>query len=149
MKLKDTVFHRRRFLNGLLGGGLGAFLASFLYPVLRFVFPPEREPEEVVLPSSEIGDMGPGSVKGFRWGAKPALLKKGKDGSLAAFVAICTHLDCTVRYLPDKAKFHCACHEGWYDENGVNVAGPPPRPLRRLAVSLEGGKVVVRREGAR
>ena len=112
MKLKDTAFGRRRFLNGLFGGWLGALAASFLGPLLRYVFPPEREPDEVTLPLPGLKDMALNSVKGFRWGGKPGLLKRNRDGSFTAFVAVCTHLDCNVRYLADKGKFHCACHDG-------------------------------------
>src|SRR6266446_830116 len=31
---------RRRFIGGLLGGGLFASAVSFLYPVLRYIVPP-------------------------------------------------------------------------------------------------------------
>jgi cytochrome b6-f complex iron-sulfur subunit len=149
MRLKDTVYGRRRFLNGLFGGWLGALAASFLIPLLRFVFPPEREPDEVTLPLAEAKGMAPKSVRGFRWGGKPGLLKRNRDGSFTAFVAVCTHLDCTVKYLPEKGRFHCACHDGWYDEDGVNVAGPPPRPLRRLAAGEEGETMRIRKEASR
>ncbi len=70
------------------------------------------------------------------------------EGSYIAFVGVCTHLDCNVAWLPDQNKFFCACHEGWYDENGVNIAGPPPKPLRRLAVTVEGENLVIKPEAA-
>ncbi len=143
MKLKHSFFTRRQFLNGLLGGWAGAFLASFLYPALKFCFPPTREPDQVVLPFSDFEDMEPGSVRNFSWGTKPGMLKKRTDGSYQAFVAVCTHLDCNIAYLPDKKKFFCACHDGWYDENGVNIGGPPPNPLRQLTVNSEGEELII------
>lgn len=148
MRLKHSLFTRRQFLNGLLGGWLGGLAALFLYPVLRFVFPPEREPEQVLLPLTDYGSLEPGAIKNFAWGSKPGMLKKTAGGELIAFVSVCTHLDCNVAYLPDQKKFFCACHEGWYDENGVNIGGPPPKPLRRLVVTTEGENVVVKPEGA-
>jgi len=147
MKLKHSLFTRRQFLNGLLGGWLGALLASFLYPVIKFVFPPTREPDKVILPFSDFKDMSPNSVKNFLWGSKPGFLKKNDDGSYLAFIAVCTHLDCNVAYLADQRKFFCACHEGWYDENGRNIGGPPPRPLRRLIVAIEEENLIIKREG--
>jgi Rieske Fe-S protein len=111
------------------------------------VFPPEREPEQVLLPLTDYGSLEPGAIKNFAWGSKPGMLKKTAGGELIAFVGVCTHLDCNVAYLPDQKKFFCACHEGWYDENGVNIAGPPPKPLRRLVVTIEGENVVVKPEG--
>jgi Rieske Fe-S protein len=147
MKLKHSLFTRRQFLNGLFGGWIGALLASFLYPVIRFVFPPTREPDQVVLPFLDFKDMAPNSVKNFSWGSKPGILKKNEDGTFTPFVAVCSHLDCNVTYLPDKKKFFCACHEGWYDEQGRNIAGPPPRPLRRLVLAVEGENLIISREG--
>ena len=147
MKLKHSLFSRRQFLNGLLGGWLAALLGSFLYPIIKVVFPPYREPDQVVLPFSEFKDMAPNSVRKFAWGSKPGLLKRNDDGSSTAFVAVCTHLDCNVTYLPDQRKFFCACHEGWYDENGVNIGGPPPRPFRQLIIEISGEDLIIKREG--
>lgn len=147
MKLKHSLFTRRQFLNGLLGGWIGALAASFLYPVLKFVFPPTREPDQVILPFSDYEDMGFNSVRSFAWGSKPGLLKKKDDGTYQAFVAVCTHLDCNVVYLFEQRKFFCACHEGWYDEEGLNIGGPPPRPLRQLIVVVEAENITIKREG--
>jgi Rieske Fe-S protein len=146
MKLKYSLFTRRQFLNGLLGGWLAALMASFVYPVIAFIFPPYKEPDEVILPFAEYQDMAPGEVKTFAWGSKPGLLKKNDDGSLWAFVGVCTHLDCNVTYLPDQKKFYCACHEGWYDEFGKNIDGPPPTPLRRLSLVIEGQDLIIKKE---
>ncbi len=147
MKLKQSLYTRRRFLNGLIGGWLGALGASCLYPVLKFVFRPTPEPDQVLLPLADFGGLQDGEVKIFAWGSKPGLLKKTARGELVAFVGVCTHLDCNVVYLPDQKKFFCACHDGWYDENGINIGGPPPKPLRRLVVTSEGDNLVVRPEG--
>jgi Rieske Fe-S protein len=146
MKIKYSLFTRRRFINGLVGGGAGALLASFLSPILKFVFPPYREPDEVILPLSEYRDLTPGSVKAFAWGNKPGIIKIREDGTYLAFVAVCTHLDCNVVFLPDKKRFYCACHDGWYDEDGRNIAGPPPTPLRRLIITQAGENLVVTKE---
>ncbi|OQX54504.1 MAG: hypothetical protein B5M54_05000 [Candidatus Aminicenantes bacterium 4484_214] len=147
MKLKDSLFTRRKFLNTLIGGWLTALGATIIQPVIKFIFPPYREPEEVILPAADYELPEPNSFKTFPWGSKPGILKRNDDGSLTAFVAVCTHLDCNVTYLPEQRKFYCACHDGWYDENGINIAGPPPRPLRRLDVIVEGEKIIIRRKG--
>jgi len=146
MRLKHSLFTRRQFLNGLLGGWLGALLGSFLYPIVKFVLPPYREPDQVILPFAGFQEMGANSVEKFPWGNKPGFLKKNDDGTFRAFVGVCTHLDCNVTYLPEQRKFYCACHEGWYDENGINIGGPPPRPLRRLIVEVDGEDLIVKKE---
>lgn len=148
MKLKHSLFTRRQFLDGLLGGWLSALALSFLYPILKFVFRPTPEPDQVLLPLAEFSAMEKGAVKRFAWGSKPGFLRKLEEGGFMALVGVCTHLDCNVSWLPDKNKFFCACHEGWYDARGINIAGPPPKPLRRLAVSEEGENLVVKPEVA-
>jgi len=147
MKIKYSLFSRRRFLNGLLGGTLGALAASLLEPVARFVFPPYKEPDQVIFSWEDYSDLEPGKVRSFPWGAKPGLLKRNRDGSLTAFVAVCTHLDCNVTYKEDEHKFFCACHDGWFDENGVNIAGPPPAPLRKLELEIIGEELIISRPG--
>jgi len=146
MKLKQSLFSRRQFLNGLLGGWLAALAGSFLYPVIKFLFPPTPEPDQVILPLADYEGIEPGTVKMFPWGSKPGILKKTANGEMIAFVGVCTHLDCNISYLPEQKKFFCACHDGWYDENGINIGGPPPKPLRRLVVAEEGENLIIKRE---
>jgi Rieske Fe-S protein len=130
---------RRRFLNWFLGTSAGAFLASVLYPVLRFVSPPQ-------IPEAAVAEVEAGSTddpelleKGFkivRFGAEPVIVVRVSDTEYRAFAATCTHLDCIVEYRPDKQAIWCNCHNGQYDLNGKNVAGPPPRPLTAYQVHL-------------
>ena len=147
MKLKYSLISRRVFLNGLIGGGLAALAAAFIGPIAKFVIPPYKEPDEVKLPAADLNNLPLNEAKNFAWGNKPALVKRAADGSLQAFVTVCTHLNCNVTYKPAERKFYCACHQGWYDENGINIAGPPPAPLRRLAVAVEGDTLVIRKQG--
>jgi len=148
MKLKNAYFTRRKFLNSILGGWLGVVVVSFISPIVKFVWPPYKEPDEVQLALTDYSSMQPGDVKNFAWGNKPGLLKRVADGSFIAWVGVCSHLDCNVTWLPEKKQFYCACHVGWYDENGTNISGPPPKPLRRLEVAVEGEDLFVRKPGA-
>ncbi len=146
MKLRYSLFTRRQFLSGLIGGWVGAFLASLVYPIVKFIFPPYKEPDEVILPLADYQDMPPNSVKNFAWGSKLGLMKKNDNGIYIAFVGVCTHLDCNVSYINEQRKFFCACHDGWYDENGINIGGPPPAPLRRLTLVIAGEEMIVKKE---
>ena len=145
MKLPYSMFSRRRFLNGLLAGFGTALAGTFVGPVVRFVFPPYKEPDEVKLPFADFKDMKPGEIKGFAWGIKPGFLKLQEDGGYLPLVGVCSHLDCNVAYQADKKRFFCACHDGWYDDNGINIQGPPPKPLRRLTAAVEGEELIVRK----
>lgn len=138
---------RRRAIEIFLGGGLLASLASFLYPVLRFLVPPaviDLGGDEVV--AAKLGEIKPNSGKIFRFGSRPGLLILNNDGTYHALSATCTHLGCTVQYRPDLREIWCACHNGIYDINGRNVSGPPPRPLTVFDVHLRGEEIVVNRK---
>ena len=85
----------------------------------------------------------------FKFGSKPGLLVRTPDGELAAFSAVCTHLDCTVQYKTDTSQLWCACHNGMYDMGGRNISGPPPRPLELYDVHVKGEEIYVnRKQGA-
>lgn len=148
MKLSYSLFSRRKFLNSLLAAGMFVFLSSFLYPIIKFLLPLEREPDQVILKYTNYNNMTPYSARTFAWGNKPGILIKRKS-QFHAFIAVCTHLDCTVSFLPEERRFYCACHDGWFDEYGVNVAGPPPTPLTQLIVELEGENLIIRKNGER
>jgi len=141
---------RRRLMQFLLGGGLLASAVSFLYPVLRYLVPPAATDlggDSVV--AAKVGELKANSGKIFRFGSRPGLLVRTAEGEYRALSATCTHLNCTVQYRSDVREVWCACHNGFYDLNGRNVAGPPPRPLDSYAVHVNGDEIVVsRRRGA-
>jgi Rieske Fe-S protein len=137
---------RRRLLDLFLTSSLGAVVVAALYPVLRFVLPPpvSEAPVTRVL-AGKLSALPPGAGRLFRFGARPAILVRTPQGEVRAFAAICTHLNCTVQYRPDLQRLWCACHNGHYDLQGKNVAGPPPRPLEVYRVDLSGDDIYVTR----
>lgn len=135
---------RRSFLNTLLGVTSLGWLGTVLFPIVQYFRTPTRKedvPTSVV--AAKIQDLKPNEGIIFKFGASPALLVLGPDGRLRAFSAVCTHLECTVKYRPDMQKIHCACHNGIYDLNGRNISGPPPRPLTEYRVVQKGDDVIV------
>jgi len=141
------LLDRRRILNWFLGGSTFAWLGSVVYPLTRFLMPPpEQEAAVSAVKATSLTEMTPNSGKVFKFGRKPALIVRRPDGTFSAFLAKCTHLDCTVQYREDKERIWCACHDGFYDLNGTNVSGPPPRPLDALEVHMQGDDVYVTRK---
>jgi cytochrome b6-f complex iron-sulfur subunit len=138
---------RRRLVEMILGGGVFASIAAFVYPVLRYLVPPpvaDLGGDEVV--AAKVGDLKPNSGKIFRFGSRPALLLMTAEGEYRAISAVCTHLGCTVQYRSDLHLIWCACHNGMYDLNGRNISGPPPRPLDAFQVHIRGEEIVVSRK---
>jgi Rieske Fe-S protein len=132
-------FGRRRFLNWFLGTAAGAFVASVLYPVLRFVSPPlvpEASIAEVEAGSTDDPELAEKGFKIIRFGAEPVIVVRVSGTDYRAFAATCTHLDCVVEYRRDRQAIWCNCHNGHYDLAGRNMAGPPPRPLAAYKVHL-------------
>lgn len=137
---------RRYFLNTLLSSGITATAVSIFYPILRFVIPPETAESAVMsVPAGRPDDIPPNTGVIFKFGGEPGLLVRTDEGELRAFSARCTHLNCTVQYDPAQRLIICACHNGLFDLNGKNIAGPPPRPLLTYAVNVRGDEIVVSR----
>lgn len=138
---------RRRWITTLLGTSLGATVLSFVYPVLRYLVPPiTSEPSQSELELDvKASQISPNTARIVPFGGKAVLLFRTASGELRALTATCTHLACTVQYRAERSDIWCACHNGTYDVNGTNVAGPPPRPLTRLDVKVRGDRIVIRR----
>jgi Rieske Fe-S protein len=142
---KPTQVTRKGFVDWLLGTSAGGFLAAVCYPVVRYIIPPEV-PESAVnsVTLAFAADEVPSNTgRIFKFGNRPGLIVKTPGGELRAFSARCTHLDCTVQYREDLEHIWCACHNGHYDLNGKNIAGPPPQPLPAFDVRVRGDQIVV------
>ena len=64
---------------------------------------------------------------------------------LVAFSVLCTHLGCMPNWLAQAREFKCPCHGSTFAPDGLNLTGPAPRPLDRLAIRLVNGNVEVDR----
>jgi cytochrome b6-f complex iron-sulfur subunit len=135
---------KRDFLKWLMSGAVLAWAASVLYPVLAFLKPPKQGEVEVSsVKAGKLTEMEKDSGKIVKFGNKPVILIRKADGDLKAFSATCTHLDCTVQYRKDFGTIWCACHNGKYDLNGLNVSGPPPRPLDEYKVTVKDQEIFI------
>jgi len=148
MKIDYSLVTRRTFLNALLSGWFFAFFSGVFYALIKFAFPTiGKEPDFVVLDINDFKDIPPNSVKPFAWGGKVGLFFKKADGATTALKGLCTHMECNITYKQEDRKFYCACHEGWFDENGKNIKGPPPKPLEFFDIKIEGEKIIVLKKG--
>lgn len=51
---------------------------------------------------------------------------------------VCAHMQCPVHWEQSLHQFLCPCHGGLYSIDGVNVGGPPPRPLPEYVHRFDG-----------
>lgn len=137
---------RRSFLQWILGGGVTTSLASFLYPVFRFLDPPVAPQASVnEVTAGKASEFKPNTGKLIRFGSRPVLLVRVDETRWSALSGVCTHLNCTVQFDEQRSQVWCACHNGFYDLTGKVVGGPPPRPLEEYEVHIRGEEVVVAR----
>jgi len=141
---EPSIPARRTFLNYLLGTSVAATLGAMLYPIFRYMVPPEIvEAQSNSVLAGKVNDIAANSGKIFKFGSKPGIVIKTATGDIKAFSASCTHLDCIVQYDPNQKAITCACHNGKYDLTGKNISGPPPRPLEEFTVNVKGDDITV------
>ncbi len=152
-KIKDLVsgrktgreVSRRGFISSFGLGWLGA-LAAFSTGAVgtaRFFFPNvlSNPPEKFI--AGEPSDYNSGEVSTVYKDQYRVWITRLGD-RIVAISAICTHLGCTPNWIDSQGVFKCPCHGSAYYQNGVNFAGPAPRPMDRVAVRLNPqGKIVV------
>jgi Rieske Fe-S protein len=91
-----------------------------------------------------LRQLAPGSTTTFSYPGEhdPCILVRMPDGELLAYSQKCTHLSCAVVPKIEAGVIHCPCHEGYFDlRTGRNIAGPPPRPLAKIDLEVDGDDV--------
>ncbi len=137
---------RRHILNLLLGTWAAGVVAAVVYPIMRFLVPPDvPESPTLTVSAGRASNLTTNSGRVVPFGNEPAIVIRLPNGDLRAFTAVCTHLSCTVQYRADLQQIWCACHNGHYDLTGRNVSGPPPRPLRAYDVNVKDDEIFVSR----
>ena len=94
-----AVLSRRTVLDRLLGAWAAGVVGSILYPVVRYLVPPDvPEAATATVSGGSAASLAPNSGRIVPFGSAPVLLVRTPAGELRAFSATCTHLDCTVQY---------------------------------------------------
>lgn len=133
---------RRTFLGLCLGGMATLAAGAVMWPVYRYLSPRSGNDEgrKVVVAEQDIPEKG---VHFFEYAGSAAVLVRTRGGGLIALSAVCSHLGCIIQWDKDKQSFICPCHGGQFSAEGVVIAGPPPRPLNRLPVSVANGSITI------
>ena len=150
------VLNRRAFLNRIsliLSGLIGLVLSV---PILAYLLTPliRREPgvwQDVgTLDQFQVGQTVQVAIQDpspLEWAGQTALtavwLRRDAQSAFTAFAVNCTHLACPVNWQAQAQIFLCPCHGGVFYGDGRVAAGPPPRPLPRYDVRVQGNSVQV------
>jgi Rieske Fe-S protein len=138
----DQYVARRDFAKFLVLTS-GAFAVGQGWIATKSLLRHRREPP----PRLKIGSLatlavGSASVFSYPDEHAPCLLLRPETDVVLAFSQSCTHLACAVVPRMEEGVLHCPCHEGYFDlHSGRNIAGPPPRPLPRIELELDGDDI--------
>jgi nitrite reductase/ring-hydroxylating ferredoxin subunit len=139
---EDHLVSRRAFAkflvltSGAFVAGQGWIAATDLVRARRPAPPRQR--------IAALSEVPPGTSLMFDYPREhdACLLIHTPDGELLAYSQKCTHLSCAVVPAIDEGLLRCPCHEGVFDlHTGRNLSGPPPRPLPRIQLVVEGDEV--------
>jgi cytochrome b6-f complex iron-sulfur subunit len=143
-------FARRTFLQWSVAAWtlFAAWLAATAWMFVRYMFPNVLYEPESKFAAGRRSDY-PESDKvyeNFKQSHGVWLVHLTEDGQdrLVALAAVCTHLGCTPNWLAAEQRFKCPCHGTAFHKDGVNFAGPAPRPLERYRICLDAaGNIIV------
>lgn len=146
-KQNATLVGRREFAKMLTFVSAGLAGGTCLVAAKEHLFPKASiEGSHLVC---QVTDIPRGGTRSFVLAGSsiPYILIHLEDGTFKAYEQKCTHLSCSVYYEPGSGHIVCPCHKGYFDAiTGEVLAGPPPRRLPRLLVSIQEGSVFVSEE---
>jgi Rieske Fe-S protein len=142
---EDSYVTRREFTK-FLGLTSLAFFLGTVTATARKVWKRAVWTRPAAVAVSRVDELAVGGYRLFRYPTEhdPCILLRLQADRFAAFHQYCTHLECPVYFNAAKSQLICPCHKGIFNAaDGGVVAGPPKRPLERLAVSVRNGEVCV------
>jgi Rieske Fe-S protein len=141
----DQHIKRRGILKGLFFGAATVVTAPILYVAARFLGYVRRSDSQITSAIIAFTDLTPEKPsKLIEINDEPIIVVREKNDAIRAFTATCTHLGCIVTYRPEQPGFYCKCHQGKYDDNGVNIPGTRPKsPLTELTVIDKGTELQI------
>ena len=157
--LPDPVDPQRRKLLGAVVGVINlGLIGAIVGPVVGFATAPmKNKTKETWVELMDDTMIAPGEIKEVNFTmrvmdgyheverAYTVYLRRSEEGVLCLDPA-CTHLGCRVEFQSARRRFVCPCHGGIFDEEGKVKSGPPPKPMDRHPVKIEGGKIWISRE---
>ena len=123
---------RRGFLQLTLGWLAAIFaVTASAAGAVRFLVPNVLFEPDQQFKAGKPDDYLDGSVT-FLDAERVFVVRKGN--TFRCLSAICTHLGCTINRASNG--YRCPCHGSIFNDQGVVVSGPAPRPLEWFSVTL-------------
>jgi menaquinol-cytochrome c reductase iron-sulfur subunit len=150
-------YSRRDFMRATTGAIFGLISAGLAIPAVAYIIGPALKKSDtegwILLGSTSKVEIGTPTLfkakieRQTGWIMNEAELSVyilTEDGRrYVAMSNTCTHLGCRVRWIADQDQFFCPCHNAAFDKEGLVLSGPPPRPLDRYDVKVEGDQIFI------
>ena len=134
---------RRRVLIAIGGGALAVAGFATAITAIRYMRPNVLFEPATRFAVGRPDDLPVGGVLDL---PRRRLFVAHSEAGFFAMSSVCTHLGCMVQHHAvakgDEAYF-CPCHGSRYDREGNVIGGPAPRPLDRVQLTIDKGKLVV------
>jgi quinol---cytochrome c reductase iron-sulfur subunit, bacillus type len=143
---------RRRFLSwvNIAAGGVISLIVGV--PAVAYLLEPIiKSPPQVWEDLGPVSEYAVGETKlvsfqdvgSVPWSGKTSkgavYVRQDPEGVFVVWAENCTHLGCPLNWLPRAGIFECPCHGGVFYADGSVAAGPPPHPMFRHQVRIQGG----------
>ena len=138
--LTESDEARREFLAVLGAGAMAIATLGTTVTAVRFLWPEVLFEQETRFAVGRPEEIAPGTVLVL---AEQKVFIVHAAAGFYALSATCTHLGCMTRYEKDNNRIFCPCHGSQFAVDGQVTGGPAPRPLPRLELAIERGRLVV------
>lgn len=134
--LEKNEVSRKGFLRTTLAyGGLILSYGTLGGIVLNYLWPSRQKVQQKIF-VAHSKNLAPGQTMTFSTPSGENYLLSSRQvedkTEFFAFSNRCPHLGCKVLWESDKSRFHCPCHGGIFNDNGVATAGPPAKAKQSL-----------------
>lgn len=140
---QDEYVSRRDLIKFISLTSAGFVAGQFALVFKRLLGRGESSPTKIRAIAT-LDELAIGETKIFEYpaGSTPRILARLGEKQFVAYDQQCTHLLCPVVPEVVDGKFHCPCHNGWFDAaTGRVLAGPPPRPLPKVNLATKDGVI--------
>ena len=129
-----VLLDRRRFCTMMGTSSLAVAAVGGIGVTAEYLTPNVLMEPSLVFEAGAPEEFAPDSVTMFP--NKKAFVIRTAGGAFYALSAVCTHLGCIVNWKSDENVIACPCHGSRFNTEGEVLAGPAPRSLVRIHISL-------------
>ncbi|MBI5042533.1 MAG: ubiquinol-cytochrome c reductase iron-sulfur subunit [Nitrospirae bacterium] len=126
---ENNNISRRKFFLFFGWLGLLSSLATSAWGAVRYMFPNVLYEPSTIFKIGKPSDYPPNSVTFVP--DQRLFVVRGKDGfeGIRIISSVCTHMNCTPKWVGAKNQWECPCHGSIFNLKGEVTAGPAPKPL--------------------